>query len=490
MADLDITVDGNLTNNTAPATTDRLLLVDDGTTSLQDITLANLLKVVNSLTADGTPDTSADYLLAYDADAGAAKKVLMSLVGGGTATSLTNKSSNSVALGDVVIFETGYDEAFNTTVYAKDLRVCGVATETIAIDATGNVATGAGSVTTVNCDTAAVARGQFLITSTTAGKATGGSYYREPGVFAVAVTSKAAGATGTVKAMLVDNYRQAIIGTSGWNMGGWSGSAAVVTSQKFTIATETWATVAGAALPAARYDSSGMGNGTTCAYTTHGASAVATASNSRYKITYSTELSSTLTAGAVSRHTYRSGVNFATKGWMTGGNNAGTFSSTYKTTYATDAEAAGNNLSSSRESQGGISDGTYCYVGGDTSVNTDRLDNATEVYVLTASAALGNALSRYNFLSFPASAGYRVYNNGSGTSYSRKLTYSTATDANNGSSASGNIVGGAQVTDGVALAYASGTAAANKLASSTGVYSSITNYPAVIYGAAASYAAL
>ena len=84
MADLDITVDENLTNNTAPATTDRLLLVDDGTTSLQDITLANLLKVVNSLTADGTPDISADYLLAYDADAGAAKKVLMNLVGGGT----------------------------------------------------------------------------------------------------------------------------------------------------------------------------------------------------------------------------------------------------------------------------------------------------------------------------------------------------------------------------------------------------------------------
>ena len=96
MADLDITVDGNLTNNTAPATTDRLLLVDDGTTSLQDITLANLLKVVNSLTADGTPDTSADYLLAYDADAGAAKKVLMNLVGTVTATSTTTFTNKRI----------------------------------------------------------------------------------------------------------------------------------------------------------------------------------------------------------------------------------------------------------------------------------------------------------------------------------------------------------------------------------------------------------
>ena len=42
MTTKDITVDGNLTNNTTPATTDRLLLVDAGTNALQDITLAAL----------------------------------------------------------------------------------------------------------------------------------------------------------------------------------------------------------------------------------------------------------------------------------------------------------------------------------------------------------------------------------------------------------------------------------------------------------------
>lgn len=42
MANLDVTVDGNLTNNTTLASTDRLLVVDDGTTALQDTTISVL----------------------------------------------------------------------------------------------------------------------------------------------------------------------------------------------------------------------------------------------------------------------------------------------------------------------------------------------------------------------------------------------------------------------------------------------------------------
>jgi hypothetical protein len=42
MTTLDITADANLTNNTTLAATDRLLLVDDGTTALQDTTVAIL----------------------------------------------------------------------------------------------------------------------------------------------------------------------------------------------------------------------------------------------------------------------------------------------------------------------------------------------------------------------------------------------------------------------------------------------------------------
>lgn len=80
MADTKITA---LTANTTPATTDLLAIVDDpsGTPATQKITLENLLKVINGLTADASPDGAADYVVTYDASAGAVKKVLLSLLG-------------------------------------------------------------------------------------------------------------------------------------------------------------------------------------------------------------------------------------------------------------------------------------------------------------------------------------------------------------------------------------------------------------------------
>ena len=70
-------VDG-ATAETAPATGDLVLLSDVSANNGRKMTLANLLTVVNALTADATPDSAADYLLSYDASATAAKKVLMS----------------------------------------------------------------------------------------------------------------------------------------------------------------------------------------------------------------------------------------------------------------------------------------------------------------------------------------------------------------------------------------------------------------------------
>jgi hypothetical protein len=372
----------------------------------------------------------------------------------------------------------------------------GVVKSEITNNSTGPVFTGGGQVVTVNCDSAAVAIGQFLITSTTAGRATAGSYYREPGVFAIALTSKAGGSTGTVSAMLVDNFRQAIIGTSGWQMGGSAslGGAAVTTSQKFTMATEVWAAVAGAALPAARNFNGGMSYGTIAAYAMFGTSGTnaTNSTTSRYKVDYATETSSTLTAGAYVNSYHRSGINFSTKGWNAGGKNefGNPINNTYKTAFTTDTGSAGNVLTIVREDQGGLSDGTYAYIGGDRELTTDRLTESTEVIAVQASAALGNFAAGYCFVSFAASAGYRGYNNGAGTVYSRKLTFATATDAGNASTPSGDIRYGPAVTDGVALGYMSGLAAANKLASSTGIYSTFSNYPGTLQGATASYAAL
>lgn len=50
MANLDVTNDASLTNNTTLASTDRLLVVDDGTTALQDTTISVLSAYLAALT--------------------------------------------------------------------------------------------------------------------------------------------------------------------------------------------------------------------------------------------------------------------------------------------------------------------------------------------------------------------------------------------------------------------------------------------------------
>lgn len=64
-------------SETSPATNDEIILADVSEGALNKMTLADVLKVVNALTADATPDNAADYLLSYDASASAAKKVLI-----------------------------------------------------------------------------------------------------------------------------------------------------------------------------------------------------------------------------------------------------------------------------------------------------------------------------------------------------------------------------------------------------------------------------
>lgn len=63
------------TAETAPATGDLVLLSDVSANSGRKMTLSNVLKVVNALTEDTTPDKTADFVLAYDASASGPKKV-------------------------------------------------------------------------------------------------------------------------------------------------------------------------------------------------------------------------------------------------------------------------------------------------------------------------------------------------------------------------------------------------------------------------------
>lgn len=68
-----------LTNmgGTFPATADLVAVYDQTDTTNKYITAENFLRIVNGLTADGSPDTAADYILTYDTSASGAKKVLI-----------------------------------------------------------------------------------------------------------------------------------------------------------------------------------------------------------------------------------------------------------------------------------------------------------------------------------------------------------------------------------------------------------------------------
>lgn len=66
-----------LTADTSPDVADSLFTYDASATAAKTTTITNFFKAINALTADATPDGSADYVATYDASATAAKKVLI-----------------------------------------------------------------------------------------------------------------------------------------------------------------------------------------------------------------------------------------------------------------------------------------------------------------------------------------------------------------------------------------------------------------------------
>ncbi|HQP27461.1 MAG TPA: hypothetical protein PLL58_06485 [Candidatus Syntrophosphaera sp.] len=220
-----------------------------------------------------------------------------------------------------------------------------------------------------------------------------------------------------------------------------------------------------------------------------GADSGGSASNSNYKVVYATEVSSTLGVG-LQRDVMRSGINFASKGFMAGGVLSGhKRAEIQKTTFSTDAiSSIGAVLTVTRQSQGGSSDGTYAYIAGGSVETADRIDNATETIAAAPAANLAAAASGYTFVGFPASASYRAMNNGS-NNYTRKLTFATATDANNASGPTGALDHAQNVTDGIAFGYLSNASRANKLDAATGTYSSSTAVSFTDRGANSSYGA-
>lgn len=115
------------------------------------------------------------------------------------ARALTNKSGSTLAANSVVIADTTADSAFTTTTTVGNAKVIGVTQASIANDATGIVKMYGVSNVLV---TGATSRGDWLRTSTTAGKAESTSSSGPVnGAFAIALSSTVG--TGTVVAMLL-----------------------------------------------------------------------------------------------------------------------------------------------------------------------------------------------------------------------------------------------------------------------------------------------
>lgn len=119
---------------------------------------------------------------------------------GASVSTLTNKSGVQLNPGDVVILSPTA-LGVTTTTQPSYIGVVGIVQEAIANNTSGAVATFAGHIVQVNCDSIAVDVGYFLYTSTTATKATA-LRYKTPAAFAVALSSKPTG-VGTVYAMLL-----------------------------------------------------------------------------------------------------------------------------------------------------------------------------------------------------------------------------------------------------------------------------------------------
>lgn len=83
---------GTLTAETVPVTTDSVILYDASESAANKMTLDLFLSVMNDLTALGSADQAADYVMVYDTTAGAVRKVLISGLGASGGPSVGNNS--------------------------------------------------------------------------------------------------------------------------------------------------------------------------------------------------------------------------------------------------------------------------------------------------------------------------------------------------------------------------------------------------------------
>ena len=312
-----------------------------------------------------------------------------------------------MAAGDVLVFDATHDQAFATTTTPADARVLGVAAESIGVGAQGKVNSLAGSVCTINCDTGAVSRGDWLVSSATTKLAASAGSYKPP-----------AG---------------------------------------FTFASATWATVGGAALPANRYTCGAVSNTTANGWTVGGDSGGGLQTTA-YNLSYSTETYSTVGTAALSvaRQFIPYGSHSSLSGYMCGGANAGGQTNIFKLLYSSSVTSTlGAVISSGRWSGAAVSDGTYSYIEGGTTgsdvVTADKLNMTNDTCAANAGSNLTVAKSGTMSMTYPAIAGYIAQQ-----SFTNKVTFASSIASNVGGVISTVIQYAAGISDGNGLGYVSG----------------------------------
>lgn len=364
---------------------------------------------------------------------------------------MTNKSGAGVNAGDIVVFDDANDLSFKTSTIPSDLRVAGIAAQAIPNNGAGIVYLRPGTIVSVNCTSAAVARGQFLASSTTVGKAKGVGYFFEAGAFAVALSAKAGGSEGQVYAMLVQNFNQVVTGSTGYSLAGYNtGVGGVNSAQKMNITVAAWSTVTTANLPVPdQYLNGSLTNSTISVLSLGGAR---NTGNESFNMPFATEVTAVaVTANlTVSRWSMRPSGSGSAKGYVAGGGTPN--ANVDVTTYATLTTSAGTALTTARAYQTQLSDGTNSFVRGGTSVSCDKITIATGAVALNTSGNLPASSTDYSSSSCAATAGYNAY-----ASVCYKVTYATGAHASVTSSPSGASAAASSATDGLSVAYLGGS---------------------------------
>ncbi len=328
-----------------------------------------------------------------------------------TTPKFTNKSGSKQAKGTVAIAYTDADQAFDTTTLERDRRVLGVLKEPIANNASGEVAIGY-EITTVRV-TGNVSRGDWLITSTTEGRAKSAGVHRPPGGFAIAQTEYDGGSNGEVEAMIIPVLHLASADGILYTFGGRDQDSTTLDAiYKMPLANMTFSTVTDT-LTNARYDCGIIWNKDVA---THGY--VAQGRDAGYltdldKFTYSNETISA--ASAFSYNNRGSGmVADSDYGYCAGGYDGSGRAEVGKVAFATDTPSASTAIAAARYFAVGLTyeSGNLGFITGGKSAGSTWEEEIYKITLSTGSTAtssstLGTKRSGH-FVGFKDTEGYCV----------------------------------------------------------------------------------